>query len=328
MRMKIDARDRGALSRAGCTALCVAASLALQACATAKMVKGAGSEVQQGNIGTALYLGTMGVAMGAIYDVFTFGGLLAPDKTEPSSSTGSTTTYPAATPAKTDLEVAQGDLERAERDLSLNQNAQLLLAALGKDTSQLALQEQLLQQSVDKAQAKVDSLSAGSTLSSSSTSSDSAGASQVALESDSGSGHAGGACKTTLAHLAPSLPQYDVAEIQETRTAIVSEDLRVAARKAKSMGLSTADAASQSLQAANNADQQVKVAAECIRNFATSPEQVIRSLEQGTFQFGGGSIGQLNINESCAAQYVVLKYAAIATRESAVQMACLARSNH
>jgi hypothetical protein len=327
MRLKLDARDAGARSRAGRMALCVVAALALQACATAEMVKGAGSEVKQGNIGTALYVGTMGVAMGAIYDVFTLGGLLAPDKAEPSSSTGSTTTYAAATPAKTELEVAQEDLARAERDLSLNRSGQQMLAALGKDTSQLRLQEQFLQKSVDDAQATVHSLSTGSTLSSSSTSSDSAGASTAALGSGSGSGSAGGACQPTLAHLAPRLPQYNVAEIQQTRTAILNEDLRVAARKAKSMGLSTADAASQSLQAANNADQQVKVAAGCIRNFATSPDQVIRSLEQGTFKFGGRSIGQLNINESCAAQYVVLKYAAIATRESAVQMACLARSN-
>jgi hypothetical protein len=198
-----------------------------------------------------------------------------------------------------------------------------MLASMGKDTSHLRVQERFLQQSTISAREKVNRLSAAEVPTAGSRSTNIVG--PVATAVNAGAGR--GACKTTLGHLAPRLPQYDVAEIQQVRTAILNEDLRLTSQKAKSMGLSTAAAASQSLQAANTADAQVKNAAGCIRNFATSPEEAIRSLEQGSFKFNGRSISQLNINESCAAMYIVLKYQAIAMRESAVQMACLASTS-
>lgn len=306
-------------------ALSCAAVVVLQGCATAEMVKASGTAAKDGEVLYALYFGTMGVAVSAIYDVFTLGGLLARDKPESASAAGSQTaaSYAAPQPSKSALDSAREELARAERDLSFNRSTQAMLASMGKDTRQLRVQEPFLQQGTISAQEKVDRLSAAEALTSRSKSADIVA--PVATAVNAGTG--GGACRTTLGHLAPRLPQYDVAEIQQVRTAILNEDLRRASQKAKSMGLSTAAAASQSLQAANNADAQVKNAAGCIRNFATSPEQVIRSLEQGNFKFNGRSISQLNINESCAAQYVVLRYQAVAMRESAVQMACLAGSS-
>ncbi len=220
-----------------------------------------------------------------------------------------------------ELAIAQKDLDRAQRDLSWNRSAQALVASSGKDTSQLRVQERFLSKSVDEAQSRVNRLTSVTTASQ--TDSVSSEFVKTGVESSSGSG----TCKTTLAHLAPQLPTYDVVEIEQTRSAILQENLQAAARRAKAMGLSTADAASQALQAANNADEQVKVAQRCIKNFANNPDDTISSLEGGTFKFSGRSIAQLSINESCAAQYVVLKYSAIATREGALQMACLAQGS-
>jgi len=49
-------------------------------CTTMKALETTGDEFSKGNIGTGLYMGTMGVAVSAIYDVFTLGGALSPNQ--------------------------------------------------------------------------------------------------------------------------------------------------------------------------------------------------------------------------------------------------------
>jgi len=134
----------------------------------------------------------------------------------------------------------------------------------------------------------------------------------------------GSGCRTSLSHLGPRLPQYRVQELQESRSAILTEDLGAAMNKARAMGYTPASAASAALRSAKNAESEVEKAKACIHAFATNPNDVISQLEQGRFSFSGSRIQDLSTHESCAAIYVVLKYTAVASRESAIQMACLA----
>jgi type II secretory pathway pseudopilin PulG len=186
-----------------------------------------------------------------------------------------------------------------------------MLVAMRKDASTARFQRQVLEQSLTRLQSEKADIEAQ------------AAAKQQAARQQTA---AASGCKTSLAHLAPRLPVYQVDQIQQVRSAILAEDLNGTLSRARSQGFSTAQAASVSLQSANNADGEVRKGVNCIRSFATNPDQVVGALESGVFRFSSTRMSDLNISESCAAQYVVLKYAAIAMRESAVQMACLAQS--
>lgn len=294
-------------------------------CATGTAVKGAGSELSQGNVLGALYLGTIGVAVSAIYDVATLGGALDSNSGGGSSQEAAqlASTSTAAESEQSELEIAREELAKTESNLRNAQTAESFISSMGKDASTARMQRQMYEAFAKQQREKVQRLaSKEEPLAQNMSDSSERSSSQSGGVTSSSSG-----CKTTLAHLSARLPLYNVAEIQQVRIAILGEDLQRAAQKAKSMGLSTAQAASQSLQAADNADGEVIRAAGCIRNFANTPEPVMNSLEAGTFKFSGKQISELNIHQSCAAQYVVLKYTAIALRESAVQMACLARSS-
>ncbi len=230
------------------------------------------------------------VALAAIYGVFAASG---------------------PTLASDDEARIDGEISRVERDLEFSRTMEQMVIAARKDASALRFQRQMLEQSLQRLQAEKAELIA-----------------QRAVQQQAAGpvSTASNACKTSLAHLSPRLPVYQVDQLQQVRSAILAEDLNGTLSRARSQGLSTAQAASMSLQAANNADDEVRKGVNCIRNFASSPESVIDALENGVFRFSSTRMGDLNINESCAAQYVVLKYTAVATRESAVQMACLAQS--
>lgn len=209
----------------------------------------------------------------------------------------------------------QQERDRIERDLSFAQASEQMLTAARKDASMLRMQRQLLESNLADHDRKKPSPAPVQIVRTPSPAPTSAGT----VSASAG-------CKTTFAHLAPRLPEYRVAELQRARAAILAEDLTQTLGRAKSMGFSAAAAAAQSLQAADNADREVSRATACIRTFATDPEPVVRSLERGTYAFSGSRMDQLNIHASCAAQYVLLKYTAIATREGAVQMACMAQA--
>lgn len=210
----------------------------------------------------------------------------------------------------------QEERDRIERNLDIVQSSEQLLDALGKDASTLRMQRQFLESQLAQHDSNRPTPAQPLTPQ----------PAPLPVAASAGAPKTAGGCKTSFAHLAPRLPEYRVAELRSARAAILAEDLTQALGRAKAMGLSAASAAAQSLQAADNADREVAKATACIRSFASNPEPVIRALEQGNYTFSGGQLNQLNIHQSCAAQYVLLKYAAIATREGALQMACLAQA--
>lgn len=54
-------------------------SLGISGCTTMSAIETAGEELSEGNVASGLWTGTMGVFLGAITDVFTFGGTLETD---------------------------------------------------------------------------------------------------------------------------------------------------------------------------------------------------------------------------------------------------------
>lgn len=141
------------------------------------------------------------------------------------------------------------------------------------------------------------------------------------------SAQSSGACRRNLAHIAGSLPRYDLPQLTQLREQILREDIPAAMQKARSQGLTPHQAAAQTLAAARNSDAERRKATACIVQFSDNPQAVIQALETGRYRFGSPGVldsGQTTrpIHQSCASMYVTLYYAATATKELAVQMAC------
>lgn len=127
-------------------------------------------------------------------------------------------------------------------------------------------------------------------------------------------------CPSDLSHLDARLPRYDQPNLIEVRNAIIKENLDTAFEKMRAAGMSPAQAASDALKSSDAAEQQRIVAQQCIRDVSTDPDKVISALEQGSYEFGRGSI-----QESCAIGYVTMFYASVAMKEVALGVACRAR---
>jgi hypothetical protein len=129
-----------------------------------------------------------------------------------------------------------------------------------------------------------------------------------------------GACTTSLAHLASVLPDYPDPELRQLRQQILATDLNDALETAHGQGFSSSGAAQAALQQAEEYDRGRPQAEACIRQSAASdPGGIIRSLDDGSYDFNAGGIPS-----DCAKAYAAWKMGAIATREAAVGMACLA----
>lgn len=273
------------IERVPITSLCACLiAILLQGCTSAKIVEGAAKEAGKGNVLSALYMGSVGLAVGGIYDVVSLGGTLSPDAAG---------------------EVTKG-MVNAATDRQIRRSAVPVSPSLASQRQRDA--------SLPLPPSRPPVIGFA----------DSAAPTASTNTSISSNLSGGSGCKTNLLHLAPMLPQYGVQELQETRSAILSEDINVALGKAQAMGYSAASAASSSLQSARSAEAEVEKARSCIDSFAADPGAVITRLERGQFDFSGSRLQDLGIHEACAASYVVLKYSAIASREMAVQMACLA----
>lgn len=141
----------------------------------------------------------------------------------------------------------------------------------------------------------------------------------------SGSGYGGGGggsgnCPATLAHLAPRLPEYSSApDLMKLRNVILTEDLNAAFRKAIAAGNSPAQAASSQLKKSQEAEASRERAKQCIVQVSTSPNAVIASLENGSYD-----MSRSTIQSECAKMYVGMYYGAVAMKEVAVGFACRA----
>ncbi len=293
------------------TATAVTIAVLLQGCATGGLLQHAGRSAKDGDVvGASLLLLVSPFAV--LKDVITLGGLT---ESEPDSAATASSYVQEPTHAPADEVTAERD--KTERDLGIARTGEQMLQAMGKDASGIRLQRQILEQSLARQNAQVEQISVAASTSTKNSSSS-------ARDSSDSAGLSG--CKTTLTHLAPRLPSYSVAELNNARNAILAEDLNRALKRARELGYTTGTAAKASLDAANNADREVEKAKVCIRTNNNNSENVISDLMAGQFDFGSRSLRELSLSHNCAAMFVLMQYTAIATRESAIQMTCLAQS--
>jgi N-acetylglucosamine kinase-like BadF-type ATPase len=127
-------------------------------------------------------------------------------------------------------------------------------------------------------------------------------------------------CPTNLGYLESKLPRYNLPELEQVRTAILGEDLTEAMGRMRSAGLSPAQMAATTLRMAQQAEEQTRVAEQCVRSTSSDPDRVLDQLRNGSYRFSGNG----GVMESCLAQYVNMYYAQVAHKEIAVAVACLA----
>jgi hypothetical protein len=128
-------------------------------------------------------------------------------------------------------------------------------------------------------------------------------------------------CYTNLSYLDSMLPRYNDPEVEGLRQQILNTDLNQALAAAQSQGLSPSQAVSAALQQADQYDAAAPSAEQCIlQSAAGDPDAIMNSLDSGTYSMGSGGILW-----SCAKAYVIWRMGAIANREAAVGLACLAQ---
>jgi hypothetical protein len=133
---------------------------------------------------------------------------------------------------------------------------------------------------------------------------------------------AAGDCPTTLSYLADRLPRYNNEGLERMRNAVLNTNVAEEMKRATAQGSTTAQAAAALLQAAQKVQSQQPNAEQCVRELSPNPERMMAELKNGTFRFRDNPQSAL---EACAAQYVLNYYMVIATKESAIVAACLAR---
>ncbi len=134
-------------------------------------------------------------------------------------------------------------------------------------------------------------------------------------------GATAGPCPRTLAYLASRLPEYPDADLQKARSLILETDLREGFRTLLAQGYTTATAAQAAFEQAKADEQRAPEMEVCIRRSADNPDQVISTLQNGTYKFEPGG----NIMGSCAKAYVLFYMGYVANKEAAVGIACWAQ---
>lgn len=129
----------------------------------------------------------------------------------------------------------------------------------------------------------------------------------------------GSSCPQNLASLSPRLANYADPELRSLRSTILNLNINDVMQNARGMGYSPAAAARLSLQQAESDEAALPQAEACIRSSSNNPAGAIQSLRNGTFAFDNASIPS-----ACAKGYVVAYWGALANRETASAMACLA----
>jgi hypothetical protein len=131
-------------------------------------------------------------------------------------------------------------------------------------------------------------------------------------------------CPTTLAYLAPRLPRYNDANLEQMRTAVLQSNIVEAMQRARAQGATPTEAAAAALDVSVQAKDQLSTAAECVRQLSPEPEKAMAELQNGMFRFTGSQTAM----EACASQYVLLYYMAVSAKETAIVAACLANKTN
>lgn len=128
-----------------------------------------------------------------------------------------------------------------------------------------------------------------------------------------------GTCPSTLAHLAPRLPNYRDSVLQQARSVVLNTNLPNTLAEARRQGYSDQAALSALLQQADVAEQGLPNAESCLRSISGATGDVARQLRDGSYPLrDDGSIAS-----NCARGYVMAYWQALANREIAVAFACL-----
>jgi hypothetical protein len=129
-------------------------------------------------------------------------------------------------------------------------------------------------------------------------------------------------CPTTLSYLANRLPRYNNERLERMRNAVIHENVAEDMKRAIAQGMTPAQAAAYLLQAAVKVKAQQPNVEKCIREIGNDPERMMGELRGGNYRFSDNPTSAV---EACAAQYVLNYYMVVATKESALVGACLAR---
>ena len=129
----------------------------------------------------------------------------------------------------------------------------------------------------------------------------------------------GGNCPATLAHLAPNLPQYNDAQLQQLRQASLAIDMRDTLEGVKAQGFTASQAAAEAARVSKATEAELSAAAQCLNAFGVEPEKLAAQLQNGSFEFADSA------NSNCARGYVVAYYSSVVNKEAAVILACMAR---
>jgi hypothetical protein len=127
-------------------------------------------------------------------------------------------------------------------------------------------------------------------------------------------------CPTTLGYLASRLPRYNDANLEQMRNAVLQSNIVDAMARAKEQGATPAQAAAAALDLAEQAKNNLTIAAQCVHQLSTEPQKTMSELQNGTFRFSGYQTAM----EACASQYILSYYLAVSAKETAIVAACLA----
>lgn len=129
-----------------------------------------------------------------------------------------------------------------------------------------------------------------------------------------------GNCPRTLALLANRLPRYADPNLQNLRQQMLAIDVVDTMAKAQAQGYSPQAAAKATVLQAQEADRALSDSEACVRAYSPQPAAAIAALRNGTAPING----MKNATAACSGAYVAAYYAAVAMRELAIDMACLA----
>jgi len=128
-------------------------------------------------------------------------------------------------------------------------------------------------------------------------------------------------CAKNLSYLEPKLrPNYQEPSIQIVRDAILHTDIAAEYQKQKNNGHSPSQVAAAALDKAKEYEAMVPNAEAGIRAVAVDPDMIIQQLRSGTYVFGNGA-GML---DAYAGEYIRAYWGALAMREGAIGIACMA----
>lgn len=284
-------------------AFLICALSVLHGCMALDTAKSAGRNAKEGNYGAALFQGTIGVAAMAVVDVITLGGLMSPEQMQQGASAvvndknaNLGTYYTAALSDKSGMSATTSGSGEENNDSS----------AKGYPETNPAPADGMGQHPTSTGASRATSANPSSGRNSNQA------LSQNAIANSN--------CPKSLAHLSMALPDYNNPKLHQARETLLREDMVVVYKKGLASGLTPKQMVLQTQEQARYALSEQNNAKQCVKGASISSTTVIKQLESGTYRFSNNP----GISEECANAYVLHYYQAVANKEAAVIIACMA----